>query len=319
MVRYLTESDVQQVLTMPVALEAIEEAHRALAEHRAVDVPRARIHLPTGTQHVLQAAAPDLGFIGFKYYYTRPGGRSFYVHLINTQTAKLEAIIEAVWMSQVRTGAASGMATRHLANADARILGQIGAGFQGESQLDAVCQVRKIRAVQVFARDHDRLAAFCARMAKKTGVAVQPAPSAEAAVRDADIVNVITKSAEPVLKGDWLAPGQHVNAAGSNALTRREIDDAAVRKCEVIVVDGRGTARNECGDLLPAVEKGWLRWDHLPEIGEIMAGKSPGRTSPAQITLYESHGMGLQDLWVGARVLKLARERGIGTDLPVGL
>lgn len=121
------------------------------------------------------------------------------------------------------------------------------------------------------------------------------------------------------MKGDWLAPGQHVNAAGSNALTRREIDDAAVRKCEVIVVDGRGTARNECGDLLPAVEKGWLRWDHLPEIGEIMAGKSPGRTSPAQITLYESHGMGLQDLWVGARVLKLARERGIGTDLPVGL
>ncbi len=99
---------------MPLALEAMEQAHQALAEHRAIDVPRARIHLPTGTQHVLQAAAPELGFIGFKYYYTRPTGKSFYVHLMNTETAKLEAIIEAVWMSMVRTGAASGVATRSI-------------------------------------------------------------------------------------------------------------------------------------------------------------------------------------------------------------
>lgn len=319
MIRYLAESDVQQVLTMPLALEAMEEAHKALAEHRAVDVPRARIHLPEGTQHVLQAAAPDLGFIGFKYYYTRPGGRSVYVHLMNIQTAKLEAIIEAIGMSRVRTGAASGMATRHLAIPDASILGQIGAGSQGESQIEAVREVRPIRAVKVFARNRDRLVAFCEKMARKTGIAVEPAESAEAAVRGAHVVNVITKSAEPVLKGDWLEAGQHINAAGSNALTRREIDDAVVRKCEVITVDGRGTARNECGDLLPAVEKGWLRWDQLPEIGEVIAGKAPGRASPRQITLYESHGMGLQDLWLGAKVLKLARERRIGADLPVGL
>ena len=318
MIRYLTESDVQQVLTMPRALEALELAHKALAEHRAVDVPRARIHLPAGTQHVLQAAAPELGFIGFKYYYTRPGGRSFYVHLIDIATAKLAAIVEAVWMSRVRTGAASGMATRHLANPDASILGQIGAGLQGETQIEAVCQVCKIRAVKVFARNRDRLVAFCERMAKKTGLDVQPAESAEAAVRDAHVINLITKSAEPVLKGDWLEAGQHINAAGSNAPTRREIDDAAVRRCEVIAVDGRGTARNECGDLLPAVENGRLQWDHLPEIGEVIAGRAPGRTSPGQITLYESHGMGLQDLWVGAKVLELARERGIGAELPVG-
>jgi ornithine cyclodeaminase len=319
MTRYLTESDVQQVLTMPLALEALEQAHRALGTRRAVDVPRARIHLPTGTQHVLQAAAPDLGFIGFKYYYTRPGGRSVYVHLIDTATAKLEAIIEAVWMSRVRTGAASGMATRHLATPDASVLGQIGAGLQGEAQIEAVCRVRKIRSVKVYARNRDRLVAFCGRMAKTTGLDVQPAECAEAAVRGAHVINLITKSAEPVLKGDWLEAGQHVNAAGSNALTRREIDDAAVRRCELIAVDGRGTARNECGDLLPAVENGRLQWDHLPEIGEVIAGSAPGRTSPAQITLYESHGMGLQDLWVGAVALKLARERGVGTDLPVGL
>jgi ornithine cyclodeaminase/alanine dehydrogenase-like protein (mu-crystallin family) len=319
MIRYLTESDVQQVLTMTLALEAVEQAHAALAEHRAVDVPRARIHLPAGTQHVLQAAAPDLGFIGFKYYYTRPGGRSVYVHLMNVESARLEAIIEAVWMSRVRTGAASGVATRHLAIPEASILGQIGAGLQGESQIEAVCQVRGIRAVKVFARNRDRLVSFCRRMSDKTGIAVQPAESAEAAVRGAHVVNLITKSAEPVLRGDWLEAGQHVNAAGSNALTRREIDDAVIKKCGVIAVDGRGTARNECGDLLPAIENGGLRWDHLPEIGEIVAGKAPGRTSAGQITLYESHGMGLQDLWVGAKVLKLARERSLGAELPVGI
>jgi alanine dehydrogenase len=318
MIRYLTESDVQKVLTMPLALEAVEEAHKALAEHRAVDVPRARIHLPTGTQHVLQAAAPELGYIGFKYYYTRPQGKSFYVHLINTETAKLEAVIEAVWMSMVRTGAASGVASRRLANEDASIAGQIGAGYQGTSQLEAVCQVRKIRTARVFARNRDQLVAFCERMSSKLGIRVEPAESAEAAVRGAHIVNVITKSADPVLKGDWLEPGQHVNAAGSNALARRELDEAAVRKCDVITVDGRGTARNESGDLLPAVEKGYLRWESLTEIGEVLAGRARGRSSSRQITLYESHGMGIQDVYVGARVLSLARERGVGTDLPVG-
>lgn len=318
MVRYLTESDVQKLLTMPLALQWMEEAHRALGEQRAIDVPRARIHLPTGTQHVLQAAVPELKVVGFKYYYTRPTGKSFYVHLMNTETAKLEAIIEAVWMSMVRTGAASGVATRHLAVKDASVVGQIGAGYQGTSQLEAVCQVRKIKTARVFARNRDRLVAFCSKMTEKTGVQVEPAASAEAAVRGAHVVNVITKSAEPVLKGEWLEPGQHVNAAGSNALTRRELDEAAVRKCDVVTVDGRGTARNECGDLLPAVEKGWLRWDFLAEIGEVIAGRAPGRSSDRQITLYESRGMGLQDVYVGAKILELARARGIGQDMPVG-
>lgn len=318
MVRYLTENDVKKLLTMPLALEWVEEALKARAEQRAIDLPRARIHLATGTQHVLQAAAPELNAVGFKYYYTTPRGKSFYVHLIDTETGRLEAIIEAVWMSMVRTGAASGVAARHLAAEGASIVGQIGAGFQAIGQLEAVCQVRKIRTARVFARSRDRLQAFCTSMSEKLGIEVTAASSAEAAVRGAHIVNVITKSAEPVLKGEWLAPGQHVNAAGSNALSRREIDEAAVKKCDVVTVDSRGTARNECGDLLPAVEKGWLNWESLTEIGEVIAGRAPGRSSAQQITLYESHGMGILDLWVGSKVLALARERGAGTDLPVG-
>lgn len=318
MIRYLKENDIKLLLTMPLALECVEQALKDLALGRAIDIPRARTHIPAGTQHVLQAAAPELGLIGFKYYYTRPGGKSFYVHLINTGTAKLEAIIEAVWMSMVRTGAASGVATRHLANDDAGIVGQIGAGFQAISQLEAVCAVRKIRTARVYSRNSDKLQAYCSAMSQKLGIEVVPADSAQAAVRGAHIVNVITKSADPVFKGEWLEPGQHINAAGSNALSRRELDEAAIRRCDVITVDARGTARNECGDLLPAVEKGLLRWDTLTEIGEVTAGRAPGRTSAQQITLYESHGMGIQDLYVGAKMLALARERGIGVDLPIG-
>ena len=317
MIRYLTEDDVRKLLTMPLALERVEAAHRALGERRAVDVPRERIHLPIGTQHVLQAAAPEIGYIGFKNYYTRPQGRTFFVQLINLESGKLEALIEARHMSMVRTGAASGMATRHLANPDASVVGQIGAGHQGIGQLEAVCSVRKIRSARVFARNRDRLTGFCNTMSQKLGIEIAPAESPESAVSDAHVVNVITNSSTPVLSGKWLKPGQHVNAAGSNALGRRELDEDAVKKCAV-VVDSRGTARKESGDLLPAVEKGLLSWDTLTEIGEVVTGRGAGRTSPEQITLYESHGMGIQDLYVGAAVLGLAREKGIGRDLPAG-
>ena len=318
MIRYLKENDVKRLLTMPLALELVEQALKDVALGRAIDIPRVRTHIPAGIQHVLQAAAPELGLIGFKYYYTRPTGKSFYVHLLNTETAKLEAIIEAAWMGMMRTGAASGVASRHLARADASVVGQIGSGIQSIGQLEAVCKAKNIRSARVFSRNRDKLLAYCTSMSDKLGIKVEAAASAEAAVRDAHIVNVITKSADPVLKGEWLEPGQHINAAGSNALSRRELDETAVKRCDVITVDARGTARNECGDLLPAVEKGLLRWDTLTEIGEVIAGRAPGRTSQQQITLYESHGMGIQDLYVGARVVALARERGVGVDLPIG-
>ncbi|HKA44801.1 MAG TPA: ornithine cyclodeaminase family protein [Burkholderiales bacterium] len=317
MALYLTEDDVKKLLTMKLALERVEAAHRALGERRAVDVPRERIHLPAGTQHVLQAAAPEIGYIGFKNYYTRPQGRAFFVQLINIESGRLEALIEAVHMSMVRTGAASGIATGRLANGDATIVGQIGAGHQAIGQLEAVCAVRRIRAARVYARNRDRLVGFCNIMSQKLGIEVVPADSAEAAVRGAHVVNVITKSAAPVLSGQWLEPGQHINAAGSNALTRREIDEEAVRKCDVVTVDSRGTARKECGDLLPAVESGWHRWETLTELGDLITGRAPGRATARQITLYESHGMGIQDIYTGAAVLGLARERGIGTELPI--
>jgi ornithine cyclodeaminase len=131
-------------------------------------------------------------------------------------------------------------------------------------------------------------------------------------------VNVITKAASPVLFGEWLEHGPHVNAAGSNSLIRRELDGAAVRRADYIVVDSRAVARNESGDLLPLVETGVLDWDSLTELGDVITGRAPRRTSPEQITLYESHGMGIQDLYVAHTLVELARSRGVGADLPIG-
>ena len=319
MIHYLAEKDVQQVLNMEILLQTAEQSLKDRALCQAIDIPRQRIYTPQGTQHVLQASSKAIGYTGFKYYYTRPAGKSFYVHLISIESGKLVAIVEAIWMSMVRTGAASGAATKYLAKADAAIVGQIGSGYQSIGQLEAVCAVRNIKEARVYSRTRDKLEAYCKTMSGKLGVPVVPAASAEAAVRGADILNVITKSATPTIRGEWLTPGVHINAAGSNALSRAEIDDATVKRCDLITVDSRGTAQKECGDLLPAFEKGIIQWDTLTEIGDIYAGKTPGRTSATQITLYESHGMGIQDLYAAAKALELAKARGLGVELPVGL
>ena len=319
MIRYLKESDVQQLLTMPLALEQVERGLNVRALGRAVDVPRVRTRIPAGTLHVLEAAAPELKLIGYKAYYSARGkGTRFFVQMFDTESGKLDAILEASYLGMVRTGAASGVATRYMARNDAAVLGMIGAGKQAVGQLEAVCQVRTIREARVYSRTPERARKFCEAMSSRLGIPLRPVPTAGEAVRGADIVNVITNAATPVLAGEWLQAGQHINAAGSNALTRRELDEQAVRRCARIAVDSRGTARNECGDLLPLAEQGWLDWDALPELGEVIVGRMPGRAAPDEITLFESHGMGIEDLYVAGRLVALARERGVGIDLPIG-
>ncbi|MGZ5142011.1 MAG: ornithine cyclodeaminase family protein [Burkholderiales bacterium] len=318
MIRYLTENDVKQLLNMPMAVELVEEALRARAAGRAVDVPRVRTRTPQGTLHVLQAASQDLNRIGFKAYYSSASGTRFHVHLYDLTRGPHEAMVEANYLGIMRTGAASAVATRYLAREDASVVAAIGAGRQAVGQLEAICAVCKIREVRVWSRKVETSQKFIDELAPRLKVAMKPYERAAEAVRGAHIINVMTKASEPVLHGEWLEPGQHINAAGSNSLIRREIDLASVERCDYITVDSRGTARNECGDLLPAVEKGLVDWDTVTEIGEVIIGHAPRRTSANQITLYESHGMGIQDLYVAHKLVALSRERSIGIDLPIG-
>ena len=318
MVRYLKESDVERLLTMPLALEMVERALKDRASGRAVDVPRVRAHIPAGTLHMMEAAALELKLIGFKAYYATGKGTRYFVQMFGTESGKLEAIIEGSYIGLMRTGAASGVATRYLARKDATVVGMIGAGKQAHGQLEAVCKVRAIREARVYSRNPERAQHFCKTMSSRLGIAVKAVSSAEDAVRGVDIVNLVTKAATPVLLGEWLEPGQHINAAGSNSLIRRELDEAAVRRCAIVTVDARGTARSECGDLLPLVEKGFLDWNTLTELGEIIVGRVQARTTNEEITLFESQGMAVQDIYVGAALLTLARGQGLGVDLPIG-
>lgn len=316
MALFLSEADVRQLLTMDLALEAVTAAHAAHGINRAIDISRQRTRTPGATLHILQGALLDEGVIGYKAYTTARAGKRFMVHLFDAATGAPLAAIEADFLGMMRTGATGGLAAKVLSRPESAVVGLIGAGWQAQSQLEALCRVRPIRQVKLFSRDAERRRRASADFSERFGVVVIPVDSAEAAVRESDIVVTITAAVTPLFKGEWLAAGTHVNAAGSNALIRREIDEETVVRAAVVCVDSRKTALAEAGDLLPALEKGRLCEGQLVELGEIVAGIRPGRPNPQALTLFESQGMAIQDLAVAVRLLKLARTQGLGVELP---
>jgi ornithine cyclodeaminase len=313
---YLTEDEVRQVLTLPDALAAVEQAHRWHATGEAIDTPRARSRTPTSALHMLHGAVQPLGVIGYKSYTTSREAARFWVHLFDAANGRPLAVIEADYLGMMRTGATGGLSARVLARTDAREALVFGAGWQARSQIAALCAVRDIARVQVVARRRERLEAFCAEQSALLGLPVEPADDVEAAVRDADVVITITTATEPLFDGRWLGDGTHVTAAGSNALIRREIDEATIRRAAVVAVDARVTALRESGDLLPALEKGRLSEYAMVELGELLTGMRPGRRGDADVTLFESQGMAIQDLVLAHRVLDQARAAGLGRELP---
>ncbi|MCM8596080.1 ornithine cyclodeaminase family protein [Accumulibacter sp.] len=316
---FLREEDVARLLSMRLVLDAVEEAHRALALGHACDVPRQRTRLPQTTLHVLQGALPQLDVIGYKAYTSNRSGVRFLVHLYRASTGSLRAVIEADRLGMMRTGAASGVATRWLARPDASVLGVFGAGWQAEGHIEAIAAVRPLQRVKVHARRAGPLAAFCRRMSERLAIEVSPASSPEEVVRGSDIVSTITSSATPLFSADWLAPGTHINAAGSNSLIRRELGEDVLKRCSRVFVDSVETALREAGDLLPLLEKGRIQVRELVEIGDVLCGRQAGRLNAEEITLFESQGMAIQDLAVAVRVEEMAREQGIGSELPYGL
>ncbi|TLD46340.1 MAG: Delta(1)-pyrroline-2-carboxylate reductase [Accumulibacter sp.] len=318
MALFLSEQDVTAMLTMPLALAEVEAAHRALSTRQAHDVPRQRTRLPQTTLHILQGALPQLDVIGYKAYTSNRSGVRFLVHLYRASTGCLLAVIEADRLGMIRTAAASGVATRWLARPDATVAGVFGAGWQAEGHIEAIAEVRPLQRVKVHARRADRLASFCARLSQRLGIEVSAAASPEEVVRGSDIVSTVTTAATPLFDAGWLAPGTHVNAAGSNSLIRRELGEDVIKRCAPIVVDSVESALREAGDLLPLLEKGRLHARELVELGDVICGMQPGRSTADAITLFESQGMAIQDLAVAARLVEMARARGIGVELPYG-
>jgi len=314
----LRESQVEQLLTMPLVLGLIERVHREYSTGNAIDVPRERTRLPKAALHILQGAVPSAGVFGYKAYTSSREAVRFLVYVFSAERGSLEAIVEANYLGMMRTGAAGGVAAKWLAREDARTAAIFGSGWQARGQLEALAAVRRLERVKVFSRTAEKVARFCEKMCSKLSLDVVPATSPDDAVKGSDIVVTITTSATPVFDGESLAPGTHVNAAGSNSLLRQEIDETTVRRANPVVVDSRPSAMKEAGDLLPALEKGRMHAGALTELGEVIAGIRPGRTSRDQITLFESQGMAMLDLIIAAELVRLARERGIGEDIAIG-
>jgi len=314
----LKEADVRALLTMPMALEAVEESLRLQGNGELSLHPRRRLKLPDNALlHYMAAGDPVHGFISMKIYISVRGTVRFMVPLFRSATGEMAALIEADALGQIRTGAATGVATKYLANAGARIAGIIGTGYQARTQLEAVAAVRPLERVRAFGRDPERRAQFCREMSARIGMEVEPVESGEKAVRGADIVVTATSAMKIVLEGPWLSPGVHVNAIGANWAQKRELDDAAVTRADAIVVDSIEQAKMEAGDLILSFANDATRWDAVRELGAIVAGKIPGRTGPNQITLFKSNGIATWDLAVAVRVYKLAVARGVGQSIPL--
>ena len=193
----------------------------------------------------------------------------------------------------------------------------IGSGSQARTQLAAVAQVRRLRAAQVFSRDAARRKQFCSEMSEHLQLEVEPAESAEAAARFGDIVITATTSSQPVLKGEWLRPGAHVNAIGANMTIRREIDDVALARAGVVAVDSLEQAKEEAGDLVQGLESIPGGWDGVTELHDIIGGRRPGRISEQEITLFKSSGIALWDVAAAGYIYQEARQQGKGKELPI--
>jgi ornithine cyclodeaminase/alanine dehydrogenase-like protein (mu-crystallin family) len=312
----LTEDEVRQVLTMDLALEAVEQGLRKMALDEAHNIPRSRVQTDHAMLHVMGAAAKSLGVMGAKVYVTsRKGSARFLVPLFDGKTGALLSIMQADYLGQVRTGAASGVATKYMAREDATEVGLFGSGKQARTQILAVCKVRRVRQVQVFSPNEERRKQFAAEMSDACQTEIVPVARPELAAAEKDIVITATSSREPVLQGGWLAQGTHVNAIGSNFLGKAEIDSAAVRRCATVVVDSKEQARAEAGDFQQALEDGSLHWADVRELGQVIVGRFPGRKHAQDVTLFKSLGIAVEDVAVAARVYARAVEAGIGTKV----
>jgi alanine dehydrogenase len=269
-----------------------------------------------GFFHYMAAADFSLGFVAMKQYTYVRGKLRFLVPLYEMTTGDLLALIEADYMGQLRTGAASGVATKYLARKGARVAAVIGTGGQARTQLEAIATVRKLESARVYGRDPAKREKFCAEMSVRLGMPVRPCTSAAEAVRGVDIISTATTASQPVVSGANLSPGVHINAVGANHAHKRELDDEAVASADIIVVDSVEQSRQEAGDLIIAFHGDEICWTGVKKLSEIVAGKASGRTSDTEVTLFKSNGIASWDLAVAMRVYAMAREKGLGRELP---
>ena len=298
-------------------MSAVESALLHQAEGEALNRPRQRLNAGADTHvNTMMAADNALGVFGFKTYTFAGGVYRFFVFLSDSRSGELLAIAEANRLGQLRTGAASGVATKFMARADASTVGVIGSGFQARTQLEAVAMARELSDVRVFSPNAERRAAYAAEMSERIGVPVRPVESARDAIDGCDIAITITSSRTPVLEGAWLEDGMHLNAAGGADPYVSELDEAAVQRADLIVVDDREQAKIESGELMMPASRGLVVWERMPELWQVVSRRTPGRRAAGDVTLFKSLGMALWDIAAAKAVYDRAVEAGAGRPTP---
>ena len=312
---YITEEDVARLVTVEDAVACLEEAFAAWGDPGTRNIPRGRAPVPGAIYHLLGAAYEAKRVFGFKSYFGGAAGAVYHTGIYSMDEGRLAALIESDLAGQLRTGAASGLATKLLANPDVKTLGVIGTGKQARAQLLAIRAVRPLESVRVWSRSPDNRERFAREMEAETGLEVRPAASVQECAEGADIIATITKAAEPVLRTDWVADGAHVNAAGANAATRRELDREMVVRADLCVTDDRAQAMLEAGEFRDAAAAEELSWDDVHELGNIVRGAVPGRGSRDDVTLFKSLGIALEDMALGELIYRRALEADVGRPL----
>lgn len=321
----IDQETVQRLLPMPTCIGLMRDALAALARGEALLPLRTILKLPDGAFAVMPAYLASPPTIGAKIITVFPKnhGTAFDSHqgavlLFDADNGSLAAIMDATSITTIRTAAVSGVATDVLARDDARSLAILGAGVQGHSHLEAMCAVRRFTALRVWSRntEHARQLADVARERFQLDAQVCGGP--EDAVRGADVVCTTTSSTEPVLLGDWLSPGTHVNAVGVSQPHARELDTRAVVRSR-LYADRRESALKEPGDIIVPLQQGEITPDHIVgEVGEVITGRAPGRRNREEITLFKSLGLAIEDLASASHVYAEAQRHGVGVHVELG-
>jgi alanine dehydrogenase len=306
---YLTEAEVESLLTPADALEAVESCFQRLAAGAVENRPRERLRLDGGVFAVMSAVDRELELAGLKSYAWLPEGTPFVVVLFDTARAELAGVIEADKLGQLRTGAASGVAAKHLAREDAASLGVIGCGWQARSQVACIREaVPTIDRVVAYCRTPERLHEFCREIGAEAGESHRDAAAC-------DVVVTVTTAKDPVLRGEWLRPGALVCAVGANEPRARELDNVVLERAAFVCCDSREQSRRESGDLIEPVQAGVLDWLEVHELQEVVAGELEGRQSADDVVLFKSNGIAAWDLAIGSVALERAQAHGVGTQI----
>ena len=314
----ISENEIETLLPIDDCIDSMEKAFMDWGHSNATNMPRYRLPLTSGALQVLAGSSGTEEVAGIKTYVTGSNqGTQMVVLLYSTATGKPIAILNSTALGQIRTGAASGLATKYLTINNSKTVAVIGSGFQAETQLSAMQSVRNIDKAFVYSRNKDNRQNFANKMSKKLNIEIEPVNQPEHAIANSDIICTITNSREPVFSGESLLDGVHINAAGSNHWARRELDNQTISKCKIVVCDDVDNAKSECGELIWAAETRKFNWNQAYNLKDIVSNQVDVTRFINSTSLFESQGLGIEDVYAGMYVYRKAIETGLGKEIHI--